>query len=255
MFKYLVLSSVLCLLVFNGAFAQSAKKYSGSSSKGSSAKGSTSKADKEHFKKIEREMRKEFASVKLDRNQRSVMKRLLEENFTKIKGFDQQIARTIPADQLRSLQKAFRVAEKEGNSRIEAMKISMKAIAMDDDMQAKVLKQNMGKEEVLDSIRTQMSETFTEDQAAAYDKMVMAKKEAMGEEEGSEAKKEEGSEMKKEEMAKEEMAKKEGSEMKKEDGSAAKKEEGSEMKKEEMGKEAGSAAKEAVTESAGSTNK
>ena len=214
--KKLILSVALCLIFAGGVFAQSAAK-SGSQSQGSSSNGSSAKEDKAVTKAkrtLVSEMYRDFASmeIKLTPTQKSTLKQLVDSNYAKIASMDQEIAAKIPQDQRRALKKAFNIAtKKEGKSEIEGMKVSMESISLSSDMQDMVLEKHQMKEDVKETIRTELSSSFNEEQAAIFAKIQAEKKAAMAAKEGS-ASKEEGS------------ATKEAGSAKKEDGSATKQE-------------------------------
>ena len=87
----------------------------------------------------------------------------------------------------------------------------MESISLSSDMQDMVLEKHQMKEDVKETIRTELSSSFNEEQAAIFAKIQAEKKAAMAAKEGS-ATKEDGS------------ATKEAGSAKKEDGSATKQE-------------------------------
>ena len=200
----LILSVVLSLLFTGGVFAQSgSKSYGGSSSKtaGSSSR-NLSKTDREMVrakeKLVSRMTRKDFEDVRLNRDQKQNLMKLVDSKYPMIVKLDMQIAGSIPAEKVKALQRAFRAAKKEGSTEIEAMSASMQTIGLSETVQEKVLMMNESKETVLESIRTSLAQSFDQEQQQAFAASMAAKKEMMGEKE-----------MAKEEMAKEEMGEKE----------------------------------------------
>ena len=197
----LILSVVLSLLFTGGVFAQSgSKSYGGSSSKtaGSSSR-NLSKTDREMVrakeKLVSRMTRKDFEDVRLNRDQKQNLMKLVDSKYPMIVKLDMQIAGSIPAEKVKALQRAFRAAKKEGSTEIEAMSASMQTIGLSETVQEKVLMMNESKETVLESIRTSLAQSFDQEQQQAFAASMAAKKEMMGEKE-----------MAKEEMGEKEMA-------------------------------------------------
>ena len=95
---------------------------------------------------------------------------------------DNQIARSIPEDQVKALQRAFRNAKKDGSSEVEAMSMSMVKIGLPEMVQEKVLMMNQSKEEIRVSILLSVAETFDEEQHEAFSASLAAKEKMMGEE-------------------------------------------------------------------------
>ena len=204
----LILSVVLSLIFTGGVFAQSGSKSYGSSSKsaGSSTRNMT-KADRElareKEKLVSRMTRKDFVDVRLNRDQKMTLMKMVDSKYPMIVQLDKQIAGSIPSNKVKALQRAFRAAKKEGSSEVEAMSASMETIGLPEMVQEKVLMMNQSKETILDAIRGSVAESFDHEQQQAFAASMAAKKEMMGEKEMTK----EG--MAKEEMAKEEMAKEE----------------------------------------------
>jgi len=246
--KNLILAVALCFLFTGGVFAQSGSKTAGSSSKttgsssrnaGSSSRtaGSSSRTagsysenkanrevTREKEKLVSRMTRKDFADVRLSRDQKQTLMKMVDAKYSMISELNGQIAATIPSNKVRSLQKAFREAKKDGNSEVKAMSVSMEAIGLSETVQEKVMMINQSRETIYDAIRGSVAESFDQEQQQAFAASMMAKKEMM-EKEGM--------------MAKEEMAKKEMSgekEMMEKEGMTEKKMSGEEkmMDKEAM---------------------
>ena len=181
--------------------AQSGSKSYGSSSRsaGSSSR-SAIKADlalSSAKKKLVSQMtRKDFESVRLTRDQKKTLMTMVDTKYPMMAQLDGQINGSIPEDQVKSLQKAYRSAKKEASSEVEAMSMSMKKIGLPESVQEKVLMMNQSKEDIREAIRVSVVETFDEEQKKAFAAAMAEKNEMMA----------------KEEMAsKEEMTSKEGS--------------------------------------------
>jgi len=204
--KNLILSVILCLVFAGGAFAQSGGRSGGSSARSYSggSDSRTSKADKELAsakKKLVRQMtRRDFQAVKLNKDQKQSLTSMVDSKYPEMVRLDKQIANAIPEDQVKSLQRAFRNAKKDGSSEVEAMSMSMAEM-----VQEKVLMMNQSKEEIRESILISIVETFDQEQQDAFlasmeAKEMEAKKEMMGEEEMADKKMDGDKEMMDEEM-------------------------------------------------------
>ena len=182
--KHLILSVVLCFVFTGGAFAQSGSKSYGSSSR---SKGSSSrtaiKADRETTrakeKLVSQMTRKDFEAVKLNRDQKKTLMQMVDTKYPMMAQLDGKIAGSIPSDQIKSLQRAFRNAKKDGSSEVEAMSMSMEKIGLPEMVQEKVLMMNQEKKDIREAILTSVAASFDEEQKAAY---MAFKKEMMGEE-------------------------------------------------------------------------
>jgi len=183
----LILPVALCLLFTGGALAQSGSTNYGSPRKGSAGSSSRNsiKADRELVrakeKLVSRMTRKDFADVKLNRDQKLALVKLVDSKYPMIVQLDSQIAGSIPAEKVKSLQRAFRAAKKAGISEAEAMSVSMEKIGLPKMIQEKVLMMNQSKEEVLESIRGSLAESFNQEQQQAFTASMAAKAEMMGE--------------------------------------------------------------------------
>jgi len=209
--KNLILSVILCLVFAGGAFAQSGGRSGGSSARSYSggSDSRTSKADKELAsakKKLVRQMtRRDFQAVKLNKDQKQSLTSMVDSKYPEMVRLDKQIANAIPEDQVKSLQRAFRNAKKDGSSEVEAMSMSMGKIGLPEMVQEKVLMMNQSKEEIRESILISIVETFDQEQQDAFlasmeAKEMEAKKEMMGEEEMADKKMDGDKEMMDEEM-------------------------------------------------------
>jgi len=200
----LILSVALSLLFTGGVFAQSGSTNYGSSKSAGSSSRNSIKADREltreKEKLVSRMTRKDFVDVKLSRDQKMALVKLVDSKYPMIVQLDSQIAGSIPAEKVKALQRAFRAAKKDGSSEVEAMRASMETIGLPEMVQEKVLMMNQSKETVLDSIRGSLAESFDQEQQQAFAASMAAKEEMMEKEMTDK-------EMKTKEMAAEEMAK------------------------------------------------
>ena len=133
--------------------------------------------------KLVRQMtRKDFEGIKLDRDQKKSLVSMVDAKYSEMVQLDSKIAKSIPADQVKALKKAFRNAEKDGSSEVEAMSVSMEAIGLPEMVQEKVLMMNNSKEEIREAIRMSIVKTFDQEQQEAFAVVMATKKEMMGEE-------------------------------------------------------------------------
>lgn len=131
--------------------------------------------------KIVRQMvRKDFESVKLNKEQKQSLMSMVDSKYPQMVQLDQQMARSIPEDQVKALQRAFRNAKRDGSTEAEAMSMSMEKIGLPEMEQVKVLKVNQSKEDIMESIRTSIVETFDQDQQEAFTVAMAEKKEMAG---------------------------------------------------------------------------
>ena len=185
--KNLIIVVILCCFFLTGvAFAQSSEKSSGSSSRSSGSYSKNSKADRELASakaKLVRQMtRRDFEGVKLNKDQKKSLMSMVDTKYPEMVQLDNQIARSIPEDQVKALQRAFRNAKKDGSSEVEAMSMSMVKIGLPEMVQEKVLMMNQSKEEIRVSILLSVAETFDEEQHEAFSASLAAKEKMMGEE-------------------------------------------------------------------------
>ena len=219
--KNLILSVILCFLMTGVVFAQSSGKRSGSSSRSSGSYSKNSKADRELASakaKLVRQMtRNDLEAVTLNRDQKKSLMSMVDQKYPDMVQIDNQIARSIPTDQVKALQRAFRNAKKDGSSEVEAMSMSMEKIGLPEMVQEKVLMMNQSKEEIRVAILLSIAETFDEEQheafsasLAAKEKMMeMSSKEEMADKEMSGEKEMTEKEMTEKEMSDKEMSDKE----------------------------------------------
>ena len=187
MYKNLILSLIACFFLTGVVFAQSGAKRSGSSSKSSGSYSKNSKADRELASakaKLVRQMtRNDLEAVTLNRDQKKSLMSMVDQKYPDMVQIDNQIARSIPTDQVKALQRAFRNAKKDGSSEVEAMSMSMQKIGLPEMVQEKVLMMNQSKEEIRVAILLSIAETFDEEQHEAFSASLAAKeKMMMGEE-------------------------------------------------------------------------
>ena len=158
----------------------------GSSSRSSGSYSKNSKADRELASakaKLVRQMtRRDFEGVKLNKDQKKSLMSMVDTKYPEMVQLDNQIARSIPEDQVKALQRAFRNAKKDGSSEVEAMSMSMVKIGLPEMVQEKVLMMNQSKEEIRVSILLSVAETFDEEQHEAFSASLAAKEKMMGEE-------------------------------------------------------------------------
>ena len=181
--KNLILSVILCFFLTGVVFAQSGAKRSGSSSKSSGSYSKNSKADKELASakaKLVRQMtRNDLEAVTLNRDQKKSLMSMVDQKYPDMVQIDNQIARSIPTDQVKALQRAFRNAKKDGSSEVEAMSMSMEKIGLPEMVQEKVLMMNQSKEEIRVAILLSIAETFDEEQHEAFSASLAAKEKMM----------------------------------------------------------------------------
>lgn len=179
----LILSVVLSLLFTGGVFAQSgSKSYGSSRSAGSSSRNSIKvdrELEREKEKLVSRMTRKDFVDVRLNRDQKMTLMKMVDSKYPMIVQLDKQIAGSIPANKVKALQRAFRAAKKEGSSEVEAMSASMETIGLSEMVQEKVLMMNQSKETILDAIRGSVAESFDQEQQRVFAASMAAKKEMM----------------------------------------------------------------------------
>ena len=226
MYKKLLLGFVLSAFLVGTVSAQSspkgssAKSTSGSSSKstsGSSSKSSSYRSNasaemkqKERFEAKEKTklfsqiQKEDFAGVKLDIEQKKMLKGLVSDNYAGLAKIDLQIVNMIPVDKKKKLKKFYLKSKKDGMSHEASMKASMMKIGMDESLSMKVMKLNESKDVLLDEIRSGVTKMLTEDQKKIKMEMMAKEEMKMKEKEAMMAKeKEEMMAKEKEEMTKE----------------------------------------------------
>lgn len=130
--------------------------------------------------KLVRQMtRKDFEAVKLNKDQKKSLMSMVDSKYPQMVQFDKQIARSIPEEEVKALQRAYRKAEKGGSSETEAMSISMEKIGLPEMVQKKVMMMNQSKEDLRNEIVASLVESFDQEQQAAFASAMAAKKEMM----------------------------------------------------------------------------
>jgi len=134
------------------------------------------------FSKIQKE---DFAGVKLDIEQKKMLKGLVSDNYSGLAKIDMQIVNMIPVDKKKKLKKYYLKSKKDGMSHEASMKASMMKVGMDESLSMKVMKLNESKDVLLDEIRSGVTKMLNEDQKKikmemmAKEEMKMKEKEAM----------------------------------------------------------------------------
>ena len=196
MLKNILLSvAIVALLTSNLQAQSSSKKGSSSRSSYGSSSSSSAAAKKERLMKKEIDKmagkieRKEFAGIKLDKEQRGVLKELTETNFQQISNLTSQIGQMIPSNMSSKLQRTYKNAIRDGQSEKDAMIASMTKIELPEATQKKILMISDSKTELMNKITMGVKDTLTPEQTTMLaEKMAMkeAKKmEAMKEKEGT----------------------------------------------------------------------
>ena len=191
----LAVAIVAFLLTSNLQAQSSSKKGSSSRSSYGSSSSSSAAAKKERLMKKEIDKmagkieRKEFAGIKLDKEQRGVLKELTETNFQQISNLTSQIGQMIPSNMSSKLQRTYKNAIRDGQSEKDAMVASMTKIELPEATQKKILMISDSKTELMNKITMGVKDTLTPEQTTMLaEKMAMkeAKKmEAMKEKEGT----------------------------------------------------------------------
>ena len=191
----LAVAIVAFLLTSNLQAQSSSKKGSSSRSSYGSSSSSSAAAKKERLMKKEIDKmagkieRKEFAGIKLDKEQRGVLKELTETNFQQISNLTSQIGQMIPSNMSSKLQRTYKNAIRDGQSEKDAMIASMTKIELPEATQKKILMISDSKTELMNKITMGVKDTLTPEQTTMLaEKMAMkeAKKmEAMKEKEGT----------------------------------------------------------------------
>lgn len=189
----LLAAAIVAFLLTSNLQAQSSSKK-GSSSRsnyGSSSSSSSAAAKKERLMKKEIDKmvgkieRKEFAGIKLDKEQRGVLKELTETNFQQISNLTSQIGQMIPSNMSSKLQRTYKNAIRDGQSEKDAMVASMTKIELPEATQKKILMISDSKTELMNKITMGVKDTLTPEQTT-----MLAEKMAMKEAKKMEAKKE-----------------------------------------------------------------
>lgn len=185
MLKNILLAAAIVALLTSNLQAQSSSKK-GSSSRSSSSTYASSAAKKERAMKKEVDKmagkieRKEFAGIKLNKEQRGVLKSLAETNFQQITNLTNQIGQMIPPKKLSKLQRTYKSQLKEGKSEKDAMVASMQKIELPEATQEKILMISKSKTELMTKITMGVKDTLTPEQTTMLaEKMAMKEKEAM----------------------------------------------------------------------------
>ena len=124
--------------------------------------------------------RKEFAGIKLNKEQRGVLKSLTETNFQQITNMTNQVGQMIPPKKLSKLQRTYKSLLKEGKSEKDAMVASMQKIELPEATQEKILMISKSKTELMTKITMGVKDTLTPEQTTMLaEKMAMKEKEVM----------------------------------------------------------------------------
>ena len=205
MLKNILLAAAIVALLTSNLQAQSSSKK-GSSSRSNYGSSSSSAAKNERLMKKEIDKmagkieRKEFAGIKLSKEQRGVLKELTETNFQQISNMTNQIGQMIPQNMLSKLQRTYKNALRDGKTEKDAMVASMEKIELPGATQEKILMISESKTELMNKITMGVKETLTPEQTT-----MLAEKMAMKEAKKMEAMKDKEATASKEEMSKEVM--------------------------------------------------
>ena len=152
-------------------------------------------ADREYLKAAKQVAKKEFTNVKLTKQQLLTLKESVAANYQTMANIEKQINQSIPADKLKTLQRSYKKALRDGSDEMEAMSISMKAIGMSDTAQQQVMQLSKSKMDVMATVTSSITPTLTDEQkqvlAASKSKEMADKKmteDKMAEKQGSGAK-------------------------------------------------------------------
>ena len=177
MCKELILSLAVVVVLSGGLQAQSSSK---GSSRSTSMNRSKERMMAVEIDKAAKKIAKEqFAGITLDRAQRDILRDLTKANYKKMTSLDSQIARLIPTNKIKKLQRMYNKAMKEGQDEKAAMMTSMNDIDLPEMVQEKVLKLNASKAEIVNLITAGVSESLTEKQQAVLAEKMEMKKESM----------------------------------------------------------------------------
>jgi len=121
--------------------------------------------------------RRDFAAVDLNKAQKQTLKNLVHAKFAQIQQLDQQVAASVPADKTKALNRAYRIATKNGQSKSEAMASSMMKAGFDKSLQEKILGFNQTKANLLQGIRDELTLTLDDKQKELLAKAAKAKME------------------------------------------------------------------------------
>ena len=155
---------MLSVSLTSGVFAQSGSKNSHGTMTSAMKKKQERQIAKLKSKLVSQIVKTDFSEIKLTKDQRTTLKGLIENRFEKIHQLDNQIAQAVPADKAKSLIRAWKVAMKKGQSNTAAMATSMKSVGMSEELQTKILGFNSSKEELLDEVRYELTETLDDKQ-------------------------------------------------------------------------------------------
>ena len=185
MLKNILLAAAIVAVLTSNLQAQSSSKR-GSSSRSSSNSYASSAAKSERAMKKEIDKmagkieRKEFAGIKLNKEQRGVLKSLTETNFQQITNMTNQVGQMIPPKKLSKLQRTYKSLLKEGKSEKDAMVASMQKIELPEATQEKILMISKSKTELMTKITMGVKDTLTPEQTTMLaEKMAMKEKEVM----------------------------------------------------------------------------
>ena len=185
----LLAAAIVALLTCNLQAQSSSKKGSSSRSSSNSYAASAAKKERAMKKEIDKMANKiertEFSGIKLNKEQRGVLKSLTETNFQQITNMTNQIGQMIPSNMLSKLKRTYKSAIKSGKSEKDAMVASMKKIELPEATQEKILMISDSKTQLMTKITMGVKDTLTTEQTT-----MLAEKMAMKEAKKAEAMKE-----------------------------------------------------------------
>lgn len=178
MCKNLLLSLAVVVLLSGGLQAQSSSR-GGSHSTSMNRKKERMMAA-EINKAADKIAKEQFAGIKLDKSQRDMLRDLTKSNYKKMTSLDSQIARLIPQNKIKKLQRMYIKAMKEGQDEKAAMMTSMNDIELSERTQQKVVKLNESKAKIVSKITAGVSKSLTEEQQTMLAEKMAMKKESAG---------------------------------------------------------------------------
>jgi len=168
MIKNIVAAIGLCLMLANALPAQDASQEP--TTKPAVEKTNKKKGGKKLQKrktKATKQITREFAAIELTAEQKTKLETLVDEKIDKLVEIEDAIEAVIPKDKRKQRRAAFKTAKQSGKNYKEATKAALVEIGVSEDDQKKIDELSKSRKTLMDSIRTSLTSSFSQEQKDA----------------------------------------------------------------------------------------
>ena len=168
MFKTFAFSLVAISMLAGSVLAQSGNRQQGSSSRQTTQANQDKQVERENAKTILKYVglieRGDFASITLDREQKTALKAMVTENIEALNATTANMVNAMPEESRRPFQNAFIDAREGGSSTMASIKTGLTSVQADEALQEQVMALNAPRQAVMDRITAGVTELLTPEQ-------------------------------------------------------------------------------------------